>query len=157
MALPFANFFGMADQYSKGMTAGVEQRGNVVLAIVAGLFAAAIGAGIWMAVEVALSLKIGFVAIAIGALVGFAIRLAGHGSHALFGVIGAVMTLAGCLGGEILSNLYLASSAQQSMADLARTTDYVAMVQTIFSKMDPIGYIIYGIGIFEGYKLSIVK
>ena len=65
--------------------------------------------------------------------------------------------LAGCLGGEILSNLYLASSAQQSMVDLARSTDYVAMVQTIFTKMDPISYLIYGIGIFEGYKLSIVK
>jgi len=147
----------MADQYSKGMTVGVEQRGNFVLALLAGLLAAAIGAGIWMAVEVAVGLKVGYVALAIGALVGFSIRLGGHGSSPLFGVIGAVLTLAGCLGGEILSNLYLASSAQQSMVDLARSTDYVAMVQTIFTKMDPISYLIYGIGIFEGYKLSIVK
>lgn len=135
----------------------MEQRGNVILGFLAGLFAAVIGAGIWMGVEVSLNLKIGYVAIAIGAMVGFAVRLAGHGSIPLYGVIGAVLTLAGCVGGEILSNLYLASSAQQSMVDLARSTDYVQMVQTIFTKMDPITYLIYGIGIFEGYKLSIVK
>ena len=148
---------GMADQFSRGVALDVENRGNVVLAIMAGLLAAAIGAGIWMGVEVSLNLKLGYVAIAIGALVGYAIRIAGHGSNPLYGVLGAVLTLAGCLGGEILSNLYLASTAQQSMLSLAQSTDYVQMVQTIFTKMDPIGYIIYGIGIYEGYKLSIVK
>ena len=147
----------MADQYSKSMTVGVEPRGNVVLAIVAGLVAAAIGAGIWMAVEVTFKLQIGYVAIAIGALVGLAIRTLGHGTHVIYGVIGAVLTLVGCLGGEILSHLYLTSTAQQSMYDLARSADYVQMVQGIFTKMDPIGYLIYGIGIFEGYKLSIRK
>jgi hypothetical protein len=147
----------MADQYSKSMTVGVEPRGNVVLAIVAGLVAAAIGAGIWMAVEVTFKLQIGYVAIAIGALVGLAIRTLGHGTHVIYGVIGAVLTLVGCLGGEILSHLYLTSTAQQSMYDLARSTDYVQTVQGIFTKMDPIGYLIYGLGIFEGYKLSIAK
>jgi len=147
----------MADPYSKGITTGMPQRGNIVLAIVAGLLAAAIGAGIWMAVEVMLNLQIGFVALAIGALVGLAIRTLGHGTHVIYGVIGAVLTLAGCLGGEILSHLYLTSSPQQSMYDLARSSDYVQIVQGIFTKMDPIGYLIYGIGIFEGYKLSIAK
>lgn len=139
------------------MTTGVEQRGNIPLALVAGLIAAIIGAGIWMAVEVTLKLQVGYVAIAIGALVGLAIRTFGHGTHVIYGIIGAVLTLAGCLGGEILSNLYLASSAQQSMYDLACSINYVQMIQAIFTKMDPIGYLIYGLGIFEGYKLSIVK
>ncbi len=147
----------MADQFSKGVTVGVENRGNFVLGLMAGLLAAAIGAGIWMAIEVFFNLKIGYVALAIGALVGFAIRIGGHGSSPLYGILGAVLTLAGCLGGEILSNLYAASSAQQDMLDLAKSADYVQMIQNIFSKMDPISYLIYGIGIFEGYKLSIVK
>lgn len=147
----------MAEQFSKDITTGVEKRGNVVLAILAGLVAAVLGAGLWMAVEIGLNLKIGLVAIAIGAMVGFSIRLAGHGSHVLFGVIGAVLTLAGCLGGEILSNLYAASTAQESMLELAKTTDYVQLIQTLFTKMDPIGYVIYAIGVYEGYTLSIVK
>jgi hypothetical protein len=107
-----------------------------------------------MGVEVGLNLKIGIVAIAIGALVGLAIRFAGRGSGPLFGILGAVLTLAGCLGGEILTVLYVASSAQQSMLDLAKSTDYIQLVTNIFSKMDPMGYIIYGIGVYEGYKLS---
>jgi hypothetical protein len=147
----------MADSYSKGMTTGVRPRGNIVLAIAAGLVAAAVGAGIWMAVQVTLNLQIGFVAIAIGALVGLAIRTLGHGTHVIYGVIGAVLTLAGCLGGEILSHFYITSSAQQSIYALARSADYVQLVQAIFARMDPIGYIIYGFGIFEGYKLSIAK
>ena len=147
----------MADQFSKGVTVGVEQRGNVFLGLMAGIIAAVLGAVIWMAVQVGLNLQLGLVAIAIGAMVGFAIRVAGHGSHVLFGVMGAVLTLAGCLGGEILSQLYVASSAQQGMLALAASTDYIQLIQNIFSHMDVIGYVIYGIGIYEGYKLSIVK
>jgi hypothetical protein len=131
-----------------------ERGGNFILALLAGVVAAILGALLWMGVEVGLNLKIGYVAIAIGALVGLAIRFAGHGSGPLYGILGAVLTLAGCLGGEILANLYAASSPQQSMLDLARSVDYVQMVSTIFSKMDVMSYVIYGIGVFEGYKLS---
>jgi len=149
----------MADQFGKDVTVdGVRGHGqNFVLAVMAGVFAAIIGALIWMGVQVTMHLKIGFVAIAIGVLVGFAIRVAGNGRGVLFGVLGAVLTFAGCLGGEILANLYEASSAQQGMFDLAKSVDYVQMITVIFSKMDPIGYVIYGIGIFEGYKLSMRK
>ena len=147
----------MADQFSKGVTVGVEQHGNVILGLVAGVIAAIIGAVLWMGVQVGLNLQLGLVAIAIGAMVGFAIRVAGHGSHVLFGVMGAVLTLAGCLGGDILSQLYVASSPQQGMLALAGSTDYVQMIQTIFTHMDVISYVIYGIGVYEGYKLSIVK
>ena len=37
------------------------------------------------------------------------------------------------------------------------TIDLSALVTTIFQKMDVIMYVIYGIGIFEGYKLSMRK
>jgi hypothetical protein len=145
----------MADQFSKDVTVdGWQGGGNFFLALLAGLVAAIIGALFWMGVEVGLNLKIGIVAIAIGALVGLAIRFAGRGNGPLFGILGAVLTLAGCLGGEILTVLYVASSAQQSMLDLAKSTDYIQLVTNIFSKMDPMGYIIYGIGVYEGYKLS---
>jgi len=149
----------MATSFSKDVIAdGARGRGeNIVLALLAGLVAAALGAGIWMAVEVGLNMKIGIVAIGVGALVGFAIRFAGNGHSFIYGIIGAVFTLGGCLAGEILATLYAASSAQQPLLALAQTIDYPQMVSTIFTKMDPMGYVIYGIGVFEGYKLSIVK
>jgi hypothetical protein len=150
-------FRAMADQFSKGVTGGTVNRGNPVLAIMGGLAAAVLGALLWMVVQVTLNLQVGYVALAIGAMVGLAIRGLGHSSNPVYGILGAVLTLAGCLGGEILSNLYAASSAQQSMLSLAESTNYVATIQNIFSKMDVIGYVIYAIGIFEGYKLSLVK
>jgi hypothetical protein len=136
---------------------GTAGRGNLVLAIFGGVAAAVAGALIWMGVQILLQLHIGYVAIAIGFMVGYAIRSLGHGSSPIYGIIGAVLTLAGCLGGEILGDLYQASTAEQGFFDLLLHADYVAMVQAIFSQMGPIGYFIYGIGIFEGYKLSIAK
>jgi hypothetical protein len=147
----------MVDQFSKGVMADTERHGNIVLAILAGIIAAVIGSGIWMGVEVGLNLKSGIVALGVGALVGFTIRFAGHGSSPVYGIIGAVLTLAGCLGGEILTVLYAAATPQQGMLDLARSADYVQMIQTIVSQFNAIDYIIYAVGIYEGYKFSIVK
>ena len=149
----------MGDQFGRDVTSdGVRGHGeNFVPALIAGVLAAILGALIWMAVQVSMHLQIGIVAIAIGTLVGLAVRVAGNGRSALFGILGAFLTFAGCLGGEILSNLYEASSAQQSMLDLAKSMDLVQMSITIFSKMDVIGYVICGIGVFEGYKLSMRK
>jgi hypothetical protein len=86
----------MADQFSRGLTAGADTRGNLALAILAGLIAAAIGAGIWMGVDVWMNMQLGLIAILLGAMVGFAIRFAGHGRAPIYGIIGALCTLAGC-------------------------------------------------------------
>jgi hypothetical protein len=149
----------MADSFSKDVALdGVRSRGsNLFLAILAGIIAAALGALLWMGVQVALNLQIGFVAIVIGIMVGYAIRVAGNGHTVIYGILGALLTFAGCLGGEILANLYAISTPQQGVLDLLKTTDFAALAETIFSRMNPISYVIYGIGIFEGYKLSVVK
>lgn len=83
------------------MMDGVRGRGeNLALGFLAGLVAAAIGAGVWMAVTVMMNVHVGYVALAVGALVGLAIRVAGNGQNMLFGIMGALLTLAGCLGGK---------------------------------------------------------
>src|ERR1700749_1368339 len=80
-------FFAMADQFSKDLSSGVEKRGNIVLAILAGLVAAILGAVLWMGVDVGLQMHLGLIAIAIGFMVGFAIRFAGHGGSPIYGII----------------------------------------------------------------------
>jgi hypothetical protein len=147
----------MADQFSKGLTVGVENRGNFVLGLMGGLAAAIIGALIWMGVDVGLNMHLGLVAIVIGAMVGVAIRGLGHGSSPLYGILGAVLTLAGCLGGDILAMLYREVSPQQGFFSVASSANYADMVSFIFSHMSPMSYVIYGIALYEGYKLSIVK
>ena len=97
-------------------------------------------------------------AIAIGALVGFAVRFAGNGHARVYGIIGATVHGLGCLGGEILSTLIWRRLRPAKLVVLdALDVDLSPDDPDIFTKMDPISYLIYGIGIFEGYKLSIVK
>jgi len=129
----------------------------MVIGLLCGVIAAIVGALIWMGVAITFHLELALVAILIGFMVGFSIRLGGHGGSPVYGIMGALLTLAGCLGGEILTSLYEASTDQHSMLDLARSSDYSAMVQTIFARMNFMGYVIYAIGIYEGYKFSIRK
>ena len=99
----------------------------------------------------------GYVALGVGALVGLAIRFVGNGTGMIFGIIGAVLTLIGCLGGEILTVVQLASTPQRDFFNTLTTLDITQLLANILNKMDPIMYLIYAIGIFEGYKLSIRK
>ena len=147
----------MADQFSKGVTGGVEQQGYIISGLLAGLFAAVLGAALWMGVDVGLDMHLGLVAIAIGFLVGFAIRFAGHGSSPLFGVMGALLTLASCFAGDVLAMLYRQVSPQHDFINIATTADYAQLTNTIVSQTGTMGWVIYAIALYEGYKLSIVK
>ncbi len=138
---------------------GVAGRGaNLFLAILAGIVAAGLGALIWMGITLATSgFHIGYVALGVGALVGLAIRFAGNGRSMVFGILGAVLTFAGCLGGEILARVQLLVTPQHDFYATLISADKTALVTNIINQTDPIMYLIYAIGIFEGYKLSMRK
>jgi hypothetical protein len=149
----------MSQQFAKDVVMdGVRGRDeNLVFGIVAGIFAAILGAAIWMGITVATGVHVGYVALGVGALVGLAVRVVGNGRSMIFGIVGAVLTLAGCLGGEVLTVVQLSSTAQRDFYSTLTTIDLTQLLPNIFSHMDPIMYLIYAIGIFEGYKLSIRK
>ena len=137
---------------------GVRGRGeHLPFGILAGTVAAFLGALIWMAFALATGLHVGYVALGVGALVGLAVRFAGNGTSMIFGLIGAVLTLAGCLGGEILTMVQLLTTPQHDFFTVLTTVDLIHLVSRIFDRMDPIMYLISAIGIFEGYQLSIRK
>jgi hypothetical protein len=147
----------MSETFSKTVPVdGVRgQRGNLFLGILAGIMAAAVGAAIWMGITIATGMHIGYVALGVGALVGFAIRLAGNGTTVAYGIVGAICTLLGCLGGEVLTVIQSATTPQLSFFDVLTHVDLTQLIPQILSNASPITYLIYGIGIFEGYKLSI--
>ncbi len=146
----------MTTQFGKDVVMGAKGgEEHLIAAIFAGILAAAIGAGLWMGVAVMTNWRAGFVALAVGALVGLAVRVAGNGQNMFFGIVGAVLTLAGCLGGEILTVAQVASTAEHDFFYTLLHLDLVETVTTIFNHMDAMMYVIYGVGIFEGYKLSI--
>jgi len=63
--------------------------------------AAGIGAALWALITVATNYQIGFMALGVGFLVGHSVRAFGKGVDTGFGVLGAVLALAGCLAGKI--------------------------------------------------------
>lgn len=131
------------------------ESGNVGLALGAGLVAALIGAAIWMGITVATGMHIGYVALGIGALVGYAVRVAGKGYTPVFGVIGALLTLLGCLLGQIAAEVQLAAKeAAMGFFDVISSVGLVQIVTLVVQHTGPITYFIYAIGIYEGYKLS---
>ena len=155
----FQNRATMSDQFSRAVPVdGVPGRGaNMILGLIAGTVAALIGAGIWMGVELATGLTIGYVALGVGALVGLTIRAAGNGSSPVFGIMGAILTLAGCVLGEVMATIQTMTTAQSDFYTIATTIDYSQLISGILDHTTPISYLIYGIGIFEGYKLSMRK
>jgi len=130
---------------------------NLLFGTLAGILAAALGAALWMGITVLTGLHVGYVALGVGALVGLTVRYCGNGTGIIFGIIGAVLTLIGCVGGEVLTVVQLASTPQRDFYNTLTTIDLTQLVTNIFNRMDPIMYLIYAIGIFEGYKLSIRK
>jgi len=130
---------------------------NILFGTLAGIIAAIAGALLWMGITVVTGYHVGYVALGVGALVGLTVRLVGNGRSLIFGIVGAVLTLAGCLGGEVLTVVQLASTAQHDFYSTLTTIDLTQLLTNIVGKMDPLMYLIYAIGIFEGYKLSIRK
>ena len=131
---------------------------NLALGVLAGAGAALIGAAIWMGITVATQMQFGLVAIAIGAGVGYAVRYAGKGVTKIFGVVGAVCTLLSCVAGEVFTVVQMAANAESiGFFDALSRVDLGSVVQSVVENSSFITYIIYGIGIYEGYKLSFRK
>jgi len=149
----------MHQQFTRTMMMdGVRSRGeNLFLGMIAGLVASVAGALIWAGITIATGSHIGYVALGVGALVGMAIRLAGNGTSPVYGVIGAVLTLLGCLGGETLAVVQSATTPELGFLDVLNHVNLIDVVTHIVTNASPITYFIYAIGIYEGYKLSIRK
>jgi hypothetical protein len=104
------------------------------------------------------SFQIGFMSIGVGFLVGFGIRILGHGMDRIFGYMGAVLALAGCVLGNILAAVIAASVRDHiPFADiLARLTPDVAW-RILTEGFNLIDLLFYGIAIYFGYHYSFQK
>jgi hypothetical protein len=130
---------------------------NLPLALVAGVVAAAVGAALWAVITVTTGWQIGWMAVGVGFLVGFAVRKLGNGKTLVFGILGAVLALAGCLAGNLLSVVgFIAhESASQFFAALSTLTLDDA-VSLMIETASPIDLFFYAFAVYEGFRLSIV-
>ncbi|MBI3029168.1 MAG: hypothetical protein HYY64_06630 [Candidatus Rokubacteria bacterium] len=128
----------------------------MVRGFLAGVAAAGLGAALWALITAATNYQIGFMALGVGFLVGYAVRAAGKGVDAGFGILGAILTLAGCLAGNLLAACIIASREMgvPLSAILAGLTPALAgrVLRATFQVTD---LLFYAIAVYEGYRFAI--
>jgi hypothetical protein len=133
----------------------IRSEQNLMLGTIAGAIAALVGASIWAAITVATEFQIGWMAIGVGFMVGGAIRAFGKGVDNVFGIVGAVLTLVGCIGGNLLAmcGLLAVEVDVGFFVVVSRLTPQIAY-ELLVATFHPMDLLFYGIAVYEGYKLS---
>ena len=133
----------------------IRSRQNLTLALVGGAIAAVIGASIWAAVTVAANVQIGWMAVGVGFLVGGAIRVLGKGIDKPFGYVGAILSLLGCVLGNLLS-IYVILAKQEALSVFFVLThvNISAIPELLSLTFHPMDLLFYAIAVYEGYRFS---
>lgn len=141
------------DQQYKLEKLRLEQ--NLPFGTLAAVGAALLGAILWAVITVATGYQIGYMAIAVGFIVGFANRYFGKGIDQIFGIIGAILALAGCILGNILSIVsYTSTTFGIGYFDALSTLDFSLLAEIMKESFSPIDLLFYGLAIYQGYKFS---
>ncbi len=137
--------------------ADLKSEQSLPMAILGGLIASLVAAALWGVISYATKFQIGFMAIGVGFLVGYAVKFFGKGMTAVFGIIGAVFSLFGCLLGNILTTIIAASfeeSVPVSTILTAFLTSPTIIIEILKATFSPIDLLFYGIAVYEGYRFS---
>lgn len=139
------------DQY----VASLKREQNLPMAILVGLIASLIGAALWAVITIAAEYQIGFMAVGVGLLVGFCVRSAGKGIDKSYGIIGAVLSIFGCLLGNYLTVIGMIGKYTGLGFTTTFTTIDMGSIPSLMSEtFQPIDILFYGIAVYEGYKFS---
>lgn len=133
----------------------VRDNQNLAMGVMGGIAAAAIGALVWAAVTHYTEYQIGWMAVGVGFLVGLAIRHFGKGVDLSFGIAGAVLALAGCLAGNILTYcIFIAKEEGVEVTEVASQLDFSIAVEMLIDTFTPLDILFYGLAMYYGYKYS---
>lgn len=129
---------------------------NLPLAILAGVVSAIIGAVLWAVITAVTGYQIGFMAIGVGLLVGVAVLKFGRGITPLYGVVGAVCALFGCVLGNVLTACYFIGKGEglDTVTVLNSVLGQGQLVPLITESFQGMDLLFYGIAVIEGYRRS---
>ena len=129
---------------------------NFPKAMTAGIVAALVGAVIWALVTYLTDYQIGFMAIGIGFLVGITIKKIGKSTAIHFGLGGAVLSLLGCLLGNLLTSvIYIANQEAMGVFEVLSQLDFTIMTEIMIETFSPIDLLFYGLAVYYGFRYSI--
>ena len=94
-------------------------------------------------------------AIGVGFLVAYAVRLAGKGIDQIFGVVGAILALVGCLVGNLLAvSDLIAKTEGIPFLDVLAQMDFSLVVEIMVATFEPMDILFYGIAVYFGYRYA---
>jgi len=128
---------------------------NLQFAILVAMGSALIGAAVWAIVTVVTNMQIGWMAVAVGALVGFSVKKYGKGVTPVFGIVGALFALAGCLLGNLFTLVHFSAIHEGvTFFELITNLDPQLTLDAMIDTFHPMDALFYGLAIYEGYKFS---
>lgn len=147
--------FQISEQDAERALDVFRQEQNLVVGSMAGLVAAVSGAAVWAGVTVVTEYQIGWMAVGLGFLVGIAIRTMGRGIDQVFGVVGAVMALVGCVLGNVFTIAwYISAQTGSSLMSVLTQLDMELMIDLITESFQVMDILFYGLALYFGYKYA---
>lgn len=126
---------------------------NLMIGTLSGFIASMIGAGIWAGVTIVTEYQIGWVAIGIGFLVGFAIRITGKGIDPPFGIVSAVLSLLGCVAGNVFIIAYfLADGNEMAIMSVLSELGFATIYELLANTFEIIDLLFYALAAYFGYR-----
>jgi hypothetical protein len=140
---------------AESLIASIRAQQNMTMGVVAGATAAVVGAIIWATITVVTEYQIAWMAIGMGFLVGGAVRIAGKGIDKPFGYLGAVLSLFGCVLGNLLCICaFVARQEGIPLSDILLSLNLAAVPGVMMATFSPIDLLFYGLAIYCGYRLA---
>lgn len=128
---------------------------NLPLGIGMSALIAVVGAILWGVITVATKYQIGYMAVAVGFLVGYGNRYFGKGIDPVFGIVGGVFALIGCVFGNYISLIGFASQEfGVSFSTALGVIPFGEAMSAVFSEIDGFDILFYGLALYEGYRFS---
>jgi len=128
---------------------------NPLGAVLGGIIGVPISSAFWTEVVSIYKLEINILAIAVGFIVGYMVKILGKGNTPVYGIIGVIFTLFGCISGRIMSAMILNSGKPITLiADQVINLNTGMAVYYLESTFQISDLIFYIIALFAGYYCS---
>lgn len=149
-----AEFALTEDEARRAMEFFREEQ-NLAMGTLYGLIAAFAGAAIWAGVTIATEYQIGWMAVGIGFLVGVAVRQVGKGVDQVFGIVGAVMALLGCVLGNVFTVAYfIARQTGTPLTEVLTQIDADTLLELLASTFQVMDLLFYAMAVYFGYRYA---
>lgn len=132
-----------------------EPQDNLAAGVAAGLAAVLLAILLWSALTMATGHNLVFAALGVGFMVGGAVRVGGNGGGAIFGAVGATLSLLGCAMGDVMAACaYTAHLENLPLAEVVEQLNPSLVGEILVAGARPLDLFLFAVAAYEGYKLS---